>query len=205
MNASRLRPVRAPIAIVTIVMALGGAACRTEPRVTANAIYKNGRIYTVNENNPWVEAVAIKDDGKFLRVGSNADVDKLIGASTEVIDLGGKVAMPGLYDLHVHPAYPYAYKIDGQLDFPATLTRAEIQSTLKAYAAASHPEKTWLRGKQWAHALFPPDGRMPKEFIDACGTARFCSWLRVATMSPSTARRSNLPGLPGAHRIPKVA
>lgn len=130
----------------------------------ADTVYKNGKIYTVNEKSAWAEAVAIKD-GKFVKVGSNAEVGESIGKGTTVIDLGGKFAMPGIHDLHVHPAYGYAYKIDGQLDFPTTLSKAEIQSALKAHVAA-HPEQKAIRGKQWAHALFP-DGKMPKEFIDA--------------------------------------
>ena len=54
----------------------------------ADTFYTNGRIYTVNEAQPWAEAVAIKD-GKFLQVGSNAEIETLKGAKTEVIDLGG--------------------------------------------------------------------------------------------------------------------
>ncbi len=65
----------------------------------ADTVYINGRIYTVSEAQPWVEAVAIKD-GKFLVVGSNAEVEAVTGDDTEVIDLGGAFAMPGLVDIH---------------------------------------------------------------------------------------------------------
>jgi predicted amidohydrolase YtcJ len=129
----------------------------------ADTVYKGGKIYTVNENSAWAEAVAIRD-GKFVKVGSNADVEAFIGKNTTVVDLAGKFAMPGIHDLHVHPAYKYAYVIDGQLDFPATLSKAEIQAALRAHVAA-HPEQKAIRGKQWAHALFP-NGKMPREFID---------------------------------------
>ena len=50
----------------------------------ADTVYTNGKIYTVNEAKPWVEAVAIKD-GMFLVVGSNADVDAVTGEGTEVV------------------------------------------------------------------------------------------------------------------------
>jgi predicted amidohydrolase YtcJ len=139
------------------------SSCNTANKDAADTVYKNGKIYTVNEKQEWAEAVAIKD-GKFIKVGSNADVEKFIGDKTEVIDLGGKFAMPGMHDLHAHPAYKYAYKIDGQLDFPSTATKAEIQAALKDHVA-KHPEQKWIRGKQWAHALFP-NIKMPKEFID---------------------------------------
>jgi hypothetical protein len=61
----------------------------TTPAVElADTVYKNGKIYTVDKNKPWVEAVAIKD-GKFLIVGSSDDVATVTGDSTEVVDLGG--------------------------------------------------------------------------------------------------------------------
>ncbi len=76
------------------------AGCQSlQQEDAADTVYANGRIYTVSEAQPWVEAVAIKD-GKFLVVGSNADVEAVTGDGTEVIDLGGAFAMPGLVDIH---------------------------------------------------------------------------------------------------------
>jgi predicted amidohydrolase YtcJ len=152
------------------VAMIGGCSKAPTLAAVADTVYKNGKIYTVNEQSAWAEAVAIKD-GKFLTVGTNADVEKAVGKDTVVIDLGGKFAMPGIHDLHSHPGYKYAYKIDGQLDFPPTATKVEIQAALKEHVA-KHPEQKWIRGKQWAHALFPPEGKMPKEFIDAAVSDR---------------------------------
>ena len=81
------------------LIALALAACADN---SADTVYTNGRIYTVNEAQPWVEAVAIKD-GKFLVVGSNANVESVTGAGTEVVDLGGQFVMPGIVDMHAHP------------------------------------------------------------------------------------------------------
>lgn len=69
---------------------------------TVDVIYINGRIYTVNEAQPWAEAVAIKD-GKFIKVGSNNDVLALKGEKTIAIDLKGQFSMPGIVDMHAHP------------------------------------------------------------------------------------------------------
>ena len=69
---------------------------------TADVIYKNGKIYTVNKDQPWAEAVAIKD-GKFIKVGNNAEVESLAGKNTEVVDLKGQFVMPGIVDMHAHP------------------------------------------------------------------------------------------------------
>jgi len=65
-------------------------------------VLKNGAIYTVIEGRPWVEAVAVKN-GKYVAVGSNADVATWIGAKTQVVDLKGAMAMPGINDVHQHP------------------------------------------------------------------------------------------------------
>jgi predicted amidohydrolase YtcJ len=69
----------------------------------ADTVYTNGKIYTVNPTQPWVEAVAIKD-GKFLVVGSAEQIAAVSGNETEVIDLNGNFAMPGIGDAHLHPA-----------------------------------------------------------------------------------------------------
>ena len=85
--------------LVTPALCLLAALACDAPSEQADVVYTNGRIYTVDEAQPWAEAVAIKD-GKFLAVGSNADVDAVTGAATEVVDLDGAFAMPGLVDIH---------------------------------------------------------------------------------------------------------
>lgn len=69
--------------------------------VFADVIYQNGKIYTVDDNQPWAEAVAIKD-GKFITVGSNDTVIANRGPETKMVDLSGKMVMPGLHDGHLH-------------------------------------------------------------------------------------------------------
>ena len=85
-----------------LILLLALAACSRQPQgEIADTVYTNGRIYTVNEAQPWAEAVAIKD-GRFLVVGSNEDVGAVTGESTEVVDLEGAFAMPGMGDPHLH-------------------------------------------------------------------------------------------------------
>ena len=57
----------------------------------ADTAYVNGKIYTVNEAQPWAEAVAIRG-GKFIAVGSNDDIKLVTDGNTQVVDLGGGVA-----------------------------------------------------------------------------------------------------------------
>jgi len=89
-----MKHVRQQLLLTTVLVFVG---CAGEP--AAETAFTNGRIYTVNQAQPWAEAVAIKD-GKFLVVGSNAEVEAVTGNGTEVIDLGGAFAMPGLIDIH---------------------------------------------------------------------------------------------------------
>ncbi|MEH6584878.1 MAG: hypothetical protein V7754_23390, partial [Halioglobus sp.] len=70
--------------------------------IIADTVYTNGKIYTVNEAQPWAEAIAIKD-GKFIVVGSNSDANAVAADSTKTVDLGGKMVLPGIIDTHVHP------------------------------------------------------------------------------------------------------
>ena len=77
-------------------------AVAQEPDEVADVIYTNGKIYTVDDSLPWAEAVAIKD-GRFIAVGSSGDAAAVAGDSTEVIDLDGAFAMPGIQENHLHP------------------------------------------------------------------------------------------------------
>ena len=67
----------------------------------ADAVYINGKIYTVNDEQPWAEAVAI-EDGTFVFVGDDEEAKTFIGPNTEIIDLEQRMAMPGLHDAHQH-------------------------------------------------------------------------------------------------------
>jgi predicted amidohydrolase YtcJ len=67
-------------------------------------ILTNGKIFTANPQQPYAEAVSVRD-GKILAVGSRHDVDASVGAGAQVIDLGGKTLLPGLIDSHVHAVH----------------------------------------------------------------------------------------------------
>lgn len=74
------------------------------PLATADAdlILHNGKVVTVDAKFSIVQAVAVQD-GRIVRIGTNAEVLKTRGERTQVIDLAGKTVLPGLIDSHVHP------------------------------------------------------------------------------------------------------
>lgn len=69
---------------------------------TADLVYRNGKIYTANDEQPFAEAIAFKD-GKIIFVGDNENITPYIGATTTVEDFSGKLMLPGFHDVHMHP------------------------------------------------------------------------------------------------------
>ena len=133
-------------------------ACTSGPPAdeSADTVYTNGKIYTVNEAQPWAEAVAIKD-GKFLTVGSNTDVNASTGDSTRVVDLGGKFVMPGIVDMHAHPFTGVDMGIGGiNLSSPGDLD--VVLADIKKFIA-EHPDRDVFLGGNWSigGALFEND------------------------------------------------
>lgn len=68
---------------------------------TADTIYVNGKVFTADAADSLVEAFAVAGD-RFIAVGSNAQVRRLAGAHTRIVDLGGRFVSPGLADAHFH-------------------------------------------------------------------------------------------------------
>ena len=151
--------------IITICAVLSVSACdRPDQQVaeSADTIYTNGRIYTVDESKPWAEAVAIRD-GRFERVGSAAEIEALKGPDTKIIDLEGKFAMPGVFDLHAHPFITPWYG-SMNLELSGMDTKEKIIAAVAEYAAAN-PDKEWIIGGQWLLGVFPNDSPR-KEWLD---------------------------------------
>ena len=91
---------------LALVFQLGGLpAVANNGDAVAELVYTNGVIYTV-EGADWdkkpQESIAISKEGKILYVGNNGGAAAFVGSGTEVINLGGKVVLPGFVDTHVH-------------------------------------------------------------------------------------------------------
>ena len=70
-------------------------------QVTADLILTNGKVFTADPANPTAQAIAIHT-GRILTVGSDAEISKLAGAQTRLIDLKGRTVIPGINDAHFH-------------------------------------------------------------------------------------------------------
>ena len=89
----------------------------------ADVVLRNGKIYTADKVRSIRQAIAFKGN-TIVAVGDDKDVAPLVGASTKVIDLGGKLVLPGLIDTHIHP-------IIGALN-GAKCSLANIKATIDA-------------------------------------------------------------------------
>ena len=151
--------------LLTIAMSFTLACAQQPSGDVADTVYTNGRIYTVNEAQPWAEAVAIKD-GKFLVVGSNADVEAVTGDGTEVVDLGGGFAMPGIGDTHIHQALVMPKRAFCGL--PGTFYEPTEEQTIEALeeCIANYPEdREWFIAAGWT-APAMSDETLTREFLD---------------------------------------
>jgi len=154
------------VAVVAALCAvINGCGGNQEAGPSADVVYTNGKIYTVNEAQPWAEAVAIKD-GRFLVVGSNADVKVVTGGDTEVVDLGGGFVMPGIGDNHIHPALVMPKRAFCAL--PGTFYEPTEEQTLDALkeAIANYPEdREWFIGTGWTMPAMSKE-TLTREFLD---------------------------------------
>ena len=68
----------------------------------ADLVFVNGDVYTVDAARSWARAVAVRD-GAIVAVGTDDEIRDLIGDGTDVVDLAGRMLVPGFQDAHVHP------------------------------------------------------------------------------------------------------
>jgi predicted amidohydrolase YtcJ len=156
--------------LVPILMA-PTAVCHAQ---TADRVYLNGNIYTVDEGFTTASAFAVRE-GRFIYVGDDAGVQTHIGPTTLVFDLEGKTVIPGLHDAHVHirygerELYPRTPDIRAGLGEWASVER--MQEVIKHALATGEgmrpgPEPRWVVLRGWMSDVWdPPVFR--KELIDA--------------------------------------
>jgi predicted amidohydrolase YtcJ len=129
----------------------------------ASQIFKNGKIYTVNKQQAWANAVAIRDN-KIIFVGSNAEVEKYVNSNTKVTDLGGRMMMPGFHDVHIHPIESASENTLFSLDTDEV--DVENYSYDIEQAAIDNPDALWLIGYGPTISTLLDSERAPKDIID---------------------------------------
>jgi predicted amidohydrolase YtcJ len=131
------------------------------PDASADIVFRNGPVYTVDADKPWARAVAVK--GKRIAfVGDDASVQSFIGPQTRVVDLAGKMLLPGFVEGHTHPLPGAAITRGVDLQFD---TRQEMLDALMAYRDKIGAADI-VRGFGWRYNAFPVTGPR-KEDLDA--------------------------------------
>ena len=116
----------------------------------ADRVLHGAKIFTVNDDQPWAEAVAIKG-GKLVYVGDDAGVQGFVGRETVGHDLQGKLVIPGLVDAHTHPGG--TGRFSGPSGSLPRTNKTEILAAVKAYSEAN-PDLPWIVMCCWPVHLY---------------------------------------------------
>jgi predicted amidohydrolase YtcJ len=135
------------------------AAALTQP----NLALVNGKIWTGDPTSRFVEAVAIAGN-RIVAAGTRDDAMRAAGPHARIIDLRGRVAVPGFIDNHVH-------FIDGGLEISRVQLRdaatpQELGRRIGEYARKIGKGK-WVMGGQWDHTIWNPPDLPTRQLIDA--------------------------------------
>jgi len=138
--------------------AIVGASAQTA-RPHADRIFVNGKIWTADDARPQAHALAISGD-KILAVGSNEEIRALAASDTAVMDLQGRLVVPGFQDSHLH----FPGQSVKEVDLHGTETLKDFQQRLADFAKV-HPELPWITGHGWGYSAFPNE-TVDKKYID---------------------------------------
>lgn len=132
----------------------GGSSAQEEPSGSgeADVVFRNGRVYTVAGPEQWAQAVAVKGNS-IAYVGDDAGAMALAGSGTRVIDLGGKLLMPGFVEGHTHPFLGSFLTSGVDLQVP---TKDDALAAIAQYAK-DNPTGP-VRGFGWRVDMFGPEG-----------------------------------------------
>jgi len=128
-----------------------------DSRTRADVIFVHGNIYTGVPSNAQFssilheEAIAVRGD-RIQAVGKNAEIEKLKGPQTQVIDLGGHFVMPGFNDAHMHLADAGLQKLD--VDLKGVKTLEEFRQRVLAKVETAKPGD-WILGGGWDETIWP--------------------------------------------------
>ncbi len=161
-------------ACVGVCLPLVSGCSTTAPPagLTAETVYRNGVIITMDSARPTAAAVAVRRD-EIVGVGTDDEIQRLAGPDTTIVDLGGKVMLPGFYAAHDHfPGSGMAAVTGVDLNSPpiGKVTQiAEVVSLLKERAAGT-PKGAWVVGRGYDDTLIKEMRHPTRQDLDAAST-----------------------------------
>ncbi len=129
------------------------------PSQHADRIFINGQIWTEDDAQPKAQALAVSGD-KILAVGSDQQIRALAAPDTAVIDLRGRLVVPGFQDSHLH----FPGRSINEIDLHGVETLKDFQQRVSDFANA-HPSLPWITGHGWGYSAFP-NQTVDKKYID---------------------------------------
>ncbi len=163
------------LAALALSAALAESAAAVDAAATAAAdtVYRHGVVYTVDAHDTVLQALAIRG-GRIAFVGTDAGAAAFIGPQTKVIDLRGRMLMPGLVDGHSHPLQGGAALLKCSLNYEqlsVAQLQARIQSCLDQTRA--HEPDAWLEVVNWfQEGMVPANVATGRATLDALQTKR---------------------------------
>jgi len=150
------------VIILILFFSLALVSQTNSRREMADLVLLNGTVWTVNPDQPWAEAVALKGD-KILEASSSEEIKGMIGDNTQVIDLKGDLVLPGFIDSHTH-------FLDGGFSLLSIRLR-DVESreefiTRIGDKAKEIEKEVWILDGDWDHQSFDPPELPRKEWID---------------------------------------
>ena len=134
----------------------------SDDRQTANLIFRNGAVYTVDAARSWASAVAVTGN-RIVYVGTDAGVEPFIGPATRIVDLRGRMLLPGFQDSHLHPGSA-GLSMD-RVRVGGVFDREQVFRAIREYVEA-HPERPWIEGIGWEEGAFKPSGLPTRQMLD---------------------------------------
>ncbi|HET7622661.1 MAG TPA: amidohydrolase [Gemmatimonadaceae bacterium] len=156
-----MRPALLVLAALLPTVASSCSSRTPESTPPADLVLRNGTIVTMDSTRPRAQAIAIAGDS-ITAVGSNADIEPYVGPSTKVIDLGGRLVIPGFNESHGH--FTGLGQALSELNLMGVPTWQEI-ATMVADAANAAKPGAWIQGRGWHQEKWNESpGRIVKGF-----------------------------------------
>lgn len=148
--------------MLAALLVLGLAVSARPVETSADLELGGGRIWTAEPDAPWAEAIAIRD-GRIVYVGDAAGAARHRGPKTRVVELAGRLLVPGFNDSHIH-LMGGALSLE-RVDLIEDQSVEAVQARIRAFAA-SQPGSSWVLGRGWLYGSFP--GGLPtRQQLDA--------------------------------------
>lgn len=153
------------LSVIMLLSSVLITACQKDSPVTVEKLFTNGVVYTANQTQQVVTSIGITND-RLVYVGNAKDAETLIATETEIIDLNGKMIIPGLHDVHIHLAGIVETNncdLAGQA-FSLTDMVPRLKQCLRRLEL---PDGEWLTVEQWPYY----SGNEPSEIFPTIRSA----------------------------------